>query len=58
MLAVGTSGSLVVQALPTEYQPIGYAVCGGLISASATILAVWHKFINTLQDATKPATQP
>jgi hypothetical protein len=49
MLAAGSAGFVLVQSLPEAYKVVGTTVCGGFIAMSTAILAIWHKFVNTLQ---------
>jgi len=46
MIAAGSAGLTAVDVLPSQYKVVGAAICGGLVTAGTTILAVWHKFVN------------
>jgi hypothetical protein len=50
LIAAGSAGAVLVAQLPAEYQVMGGAVCGALVTAGTTILAVWHKFVNVLKE--------
>lgn len=57
MIAAGTAGLTAVAALPKEIQIPAAAVCAGLVTAGTTLLGVWHKFVNVLQE-TQAANTP
>ena len=50
LIASGSAGYTLVAQLPPDYQVLGGAICGALVTAGVTILAVWHKFVNVLKE--------
>jgi hypothetical protein len=46
IIAIGSAALVAVPQLPPEYQAPATAICGTLIGVGASIMAVWHKFVN------------